>query len=98
MNSSKWLSYLPERWQKKLTLYLKDEFGENRSKLLGSDFRHNVTISFGDGSFAFFRYSFYLIDQDAKEVAVFTEHCGYHIFPLGETQLELMDSQWTDIG
>lgn len=32
-------------------------------------------------------------DEDLKEVAVFTEHCDYHIFYLPEILLELVDRQ-----
>jgi hypothetical protein len=48
-------------------------------------------MEFPDGSSAFFHYAFYLKDETLGEVAVFTEHCGYHIFPLYDTRLELID-------
>jgi len=60
------------------------------------EFHHHLKLTFQDGSFAFFYYAFYLEDEPLKEVAVFTEHCGYHIFPLSGTRLEQLESKWID--
>ena len=89
---------LPERWANKLKSYISEKFGEDRQELTATDFHFNLKINFEDGSFAFFQYAFYILDQDNNEVAVFTEHCGYHIFPLYGTKLELLESKWTDVG
>ena len=91
---------LPERWAKKLSAYLHDERGSDRDHLSATDFATNqsLMISLPDGSSAFLRYAFYLIDRDLNEVAVFTEHCGYHIFPLYGTHLELLESKRTHVG
>lgn len=91
---------LPERWVKKLSAYLRDERESDRDHLSATDFVTNQTlmISLQDGSSAILRYAFYLIDRDLNEVAVFTEHCGYHIFPLYGTHLELLESKRTDVG
>lgn len=56
-----------------------------------SDFHHHLKIEFADNSNAFFYYAFYLIAEDLKEVAIFTEHCGYHIFPFIDSKIELFD-------
>jgi hypothetical protein len=29
-------------------------------------------------------------------MAVFTGHCGYHVFPLTGTIIELLESKWTE--
>jgi hypothetical protein len=90
---------LPERWAKKLKAHLSDELGADRDHLSAMDFSsQSLKINFQDGSSAFFRYAFYLLDRELNEVAVFTEHCGYHIFPLYGTHLELLESKWTDVG
>jgi hypothetical protein len=89
---------LPERWAGKLKAYLREELGVNRETLSAEDFHYSLKINFEDGSYAFFGYAFYLLDRDLNEVAVFTEHCGYHIFPLLGTNLELFESKWTDVG
>jgi hypothetical protein len=51
-------------------------------------------LRFGDGSFALFKYAFYLLDRAQDELAVFTEHCGYHIFNLSCTDVEILESKW----
>ena len=91
---------LPDRWAKKLMAYLRDELGSDRDHLSATDFDVNQTlkINLQDGSFALFQYAFYLLDRELNEVAVFTEHCGYHIFPLYGTHLELLESKRTDVG
>ena len=89
---------LPERWSDKLKSYICEKLGEGRQELTATDFRFSLKIDFEDCSFAFFQYAFYILDQDNNEVAIFTEHCGYHIFPLYGTKLELLESKWTDVG
>ena len=42
-----------------------------------------VRVEFPDGSLVQFAYAFYLVNADKRALAVFTEHCGYHVFPLG---------------
>jgi hypothetical protein len=90
---------LPERWAKRLEEYLCKERNLDRDHLSATDFGNNyLKINFEDGSIAFFQFAFYLLDQESNEVAVFTEHCGYHIFPLFGTYLEVLESKWTDVG
>jgi hypothetical protein len=89
---------LPERWVGKLKAHLRRELGVNRDTLSAEDFHHSLKINFEDGSYAFFGSAFYLLDRELNEAAVFTEHCGYHIFPLLGTNLELFESKWTDVG
>ena len=89
---------LPERWADKLTSYIRQQLGEDRQALKATDFRHTLKISFEDGSFALFRYAFYILGRQNNEVGISTEHCGYHIFPLVGTELELLESKWTDVG
>ena len=83
---------LPQRWQDKLKNHLK-EIGSKYNELSADAFKHDLKISFGDMSNAFFHYAFYWIDKDLKEIAVFTEHCGYHLFPLIDTKLETVNSK-----
>ncbi len=90
---------LPERWAERLRAHLREAHGPDRGHLSATDFSNqSLNINFPDGSSAFFRYAFYLLDRELNEVAVFTEHCGYHIFPLAGSQLELFESKWTDVG
>jgi hypothetical protein len=55
-----------------------------RNKGLGaSDFPldHDLRIELVDGSFVQFRYAFAVPSTAKRAIAVFTEHCGYHVFP-----------------
>ena len=83
---------LPARWHERLKRYLQ-EIDSKYDKLRADDFHHNLKIKFEDESEAFFYFAFYLTDENLKEAAVFTEHCGYHIFPLLETKYEMVDWQ-----
>ncbi len=88
---------LPQRWKDKIDNYLSekgfDYYGKKYKRLSVYDFSDNLNlkISFHDGSKAFFNDAFYWIYEEHKEVAVFTEHCGYHIFNLPEILLETVD-------
>jgi hypothetical protein len=85
---------LPQRWKDRIEVYLREQ-GSKYKEFSAYDFslNQNIKITFDDGSNAFFKYSFYWIDNEAKEFAVFTEHCGYHIFNLGEILIDTTDSE-----
>jgi hypothetical protein len=89
---------LTDRWANKLKSYIHEHLGVDRQGLSATDFRHSLKINFEDGSFALFQHAFYILDRENNEVGVFTEHCGYHIFPLAGTELELLESKGTDVG
>ncbi len=79
---------LPERWRSKLAVYLS---AKGRSRLGAGDFPSTgLRICFPDDSEARFRYAFAIQDDEYGEVAVFTEHCGYHVFPGIETIVEVI--------
>jgi hypothetical protein len=46
-----------------------------------------------DDSFVEFRYAFVIVSDKRKTLAVFTEHCGYHLFPYHEAKVEIVGSQ-----
>lgn len=52
----------------------------------GNDFPldHDLRVTLMDGSFVQFRYAFAVASDVKCAIAVFTEHCGYHIFPSHE--------------
>ncbi len=82
--------YLPEKWQERLEAYAL-ETTDGRFKRLGaSHFTDHLKLNFPDGSSVFFFFAFHLTDEDAGELAVFTEHCGYHIFPLFGAEIEII--------
>ena len=78
---------LPERWKKKIAAYLRAR-GEDRTELSTYDFfASTATLKFDDGSSASFNWVVVIEAPELNEMGVFTEHCGYHIFPLGGTHV-----------
>lgn len=75
---------LPERWKHKVREYLIAKGNTKSEKLSATDFSSaaSVIIRFEDGSHVEFKYAFVIKAPEFREVAVFTEHCGYHLFPL----------------
>ena len=75
---------LPERWKHKLREYLIVKGSTEFCKLGASDFPLDtvVQIQFEDDSKVESRYAFAIEATELREVAVFTEHCGHHLFPL----------------
>ena len=88
----RWLQYLPEHWKQRVR-ELALQQSEGRFQSLGATAFTNQTVGvrFPDGSDARFRNAFFLIDKTSEEALVLTEHCGYHIFPLEELQIEVLD-------
>ena len=85
---------LPQRWKDKIKAYLKSHGEEDRVKLGAYDFFANqiAQVKFEDGSFAEFRYPLVINAPEFKEVGIFTEHCGYHIFNLGGTYINIINN------
>lgn len=88
---------IPDRWRERVRQHVLATTGEARDHLLAFDFPagKSVRLGFPDGSYAFFRYAFHL--RDEREVAVFTEHCGYHVFPAAEIDVEVLQSVWAPV-
>lgn len=40
-----------------------------------------------DGSSVEFRHAFFIVSDAKKAIAVFTEHCGHHVFPYHEAKV-----------
>lgn len=82
---------LPERWKKKLKSYLAAHGEPERDKLSAYDFfaEQVAKIKFEDGSYAEFHYPLVIEAPELREVGVFTEHCGYHIFNMEGTHISL---------
>ncbi len=83
---------VPDEWKPRLRAYLWRKCGEDRDRLSASDFsaRQSVLVHFPDGSFALFRNAFAIPDEAGRAVMVFTEHCGYHVFPVGPDEVEVV--------
>jgi hypothetical protein len=86
--------FISEEWKPRLRAYLRARCGEDRDHLSAYDFstRQSVLISFPDGSFAMFRFAFVVWDEAGKECAVFTEHCGYHVFAVSPGEVEVLQT------
>lgn len=67
-----------------------------RRGLSALDFRGNedLKLTLPDGSSAYFRYAFFVVSPSRRQIAVFTEHCGYHIFPASGTTVERIIREW----
>lgn len=93
------LNQLPQKWRDRIIEHIRIG-GDSENETLGAtDFGNTcVRLTFPDGSEAFFNYAFYLTDPLTNELAVFTEHCGYHLFPLWETKIETLRSEWSEVG
>jgi hypothetical protein len=46
-----------------------------------------VRVELMDGSSVEFKYAFAIVSQELKAIAVFTEHCGNHVFPYHEAKV-----------
>jgi len=84
---------LPERWKDKLKERFKNIGFDGQKRLSATDFNSMMIakIKFEDDSFAEFRYPLVINAPEFDEVGVFTEHCGYHIFNLGGTYIDLIE-------
>jgi len=70
---------LPDFWKNKI----KEKF--NKPRVDTNDFKEYgpIKIKFEDKSFVKFYYFIDIVDKGRDEILILTEHCGYHIFPLG---------------
>lgn len=69
---------LIQKWAVKLSEKLNRPVEEILSEGLSlGDFNSEVEIKFQDGSHAFFKYAFFVVDTKEKLCAIFSEHCGY---------------------
>lgn len=73
---------LPIHWQQWIERYAKEASNGKWDRLSANDFGGSVKLRFADGTFLMFEYAFYDVDEAKEELAVFTEHCGYHLIPL----------------
>ena len=81
---------LSEYWMQRLEQFVLEKSGGKSRRPSATDFSHAVELKFPDGSLARFRFAFHLLDAERNEVAVFTEHCGYHIFPAESVEISTL--------
>jgi hypothetical protein len=51
--------------------------------------RSTVHVALMDGSAATFNYAFFLVSEEKRAIAVFTEHCGNHVYPWHEARVSV---------
>jgi len=47
-----------------------------------------LKLTFPDESSAHFCHGFFVTNSSRRQLAVFTEHCGYHVFPVVDIVVE----------
>ncbi len=72
-----------ENWAEDLSKKLGRPAADIKEKGLSAyDFSpsSHVEVTFLDKSFCKFKFAFCVINEEKRLVAVFTEHCGYHVY------------------
>jgi hypothetical protein len=80
------IEHLSPEWQSRLKDHIRTLSGGKYETPGIRYFTEAIKLKFSDNSRAIFRFAFHLKDETAGELAVFTEHCGYHVVPLNSTQ------------
>jgi hypothetical protein len=62
-----------------------EEFNAKPERFMS--FNSSIRVELMDGSRAEFRFAFALVSEEEKAIAVFTEHCGHHVFPYHEARV-----------
>ena len=86
---------LPERWKGKLVSYLRSMEVRDRQILNAYDFLPNqkIILKFEDESYAEFHNALLINAPEFDELGIFTEHCGYHVFSLGGTYVQITEQE-----
>ncbi len=83
------INEIPDRWHASLDNYIAQHSSPPDFDIGSVPFDDNVSLRFLDGSTAHFFRAFVLRDPTYDELAVFTEHCLHHIFPLAGTEVRI---------
>ena len=83
---------IPQGFEQLIRDHLRRTSGAQRNHLSAHDFPSGqaVRLKFPDGSSAYFEHAFFIQDPARQRVAVFTEHCGYHVFPLIDLSIDVL--------
>jgi hypothetical protein len=71
---------LPAHWREWVEARAAQAGGAHHRLSAGDFPTTSVRLTFEDGSRATFRHAFSIEDCQRGELALFTEHCGYHVF------------------
>jgi hypothetical protein len=83
-------------WAEELSEYLNRPAELIRKDGLSAvDFPTNelLHIKLMDGSFVQFECAFYVVNPKKYAIAVFTEHCGYHLYPFHDAVISRITSE-----
>lgn len=82
-------AFIADQWAEELATTLKTTVEKIRAGEI--DFFSlpltTVHVKLMDGSFVEFRHSFFVVSEPKRAIAIFTEHCGYHVFPFHEARV-----------
>lgn len=80
---------IEHEWTEELAAYLEvpaeDVFAKPTTML--SYPSETVRVELMDGSSVEFKWAFALVSEEKKAIAVFTEHCGHHVYPFHEARV-----------
>lgn len=88
---------LVEEWAEELSSILNRSAEDIRKDgLRADDFPaiYDLGIEFADGSRLEFKFAFYAVREALRQIAVFTEHCGYHVFPSHGATITRISREW----
>jgi hypothetical protein len=80
---------LEREWSRQLALragVTQAEFEASPSQYMNFPIE-DVQVELMDGSLVKFKYAFAIVSEELMAVAVFTEHCGHHVFPFHEAKV-----------
>jgi hypothetical protein len=79
---------LVEEWAEELSAQTGHTVEELRQNYQCFDFPNGILrIELMDESAVEFHWALHLVNEHRKAIAVFTEHCGHHVFPYHEAKV-----------
>ena len=80
---------LQQEWATELAAHFGvsvEQFRANPTRLMGYP-AGTLRVELMDGSFVEFQWAFHIHSPAKKAIAVFTEHCGHHLYPHHEARV-----------
>jgi hypothetical protein len=75
--------HLEQEWAPQLAEHFGcsvDQFRANPTRIMEYP-SGTLRVELMDGSFVEFQHAFHILSAEKKTIAVFTEHCGHHLYP-----------------
>lgn len=80
---------LQNEWAAELAAYFGhslEQFRANPNRIIDYP-TGTLRIELMDGSFVEFQHAFHILSASKKAIAVFTEHCGHHLYPYHDARV-----------